>query len=147
MIVIGVDPDSKKHGIAIYRNGKLTNLDMMNNVEFIDVFRPDNDLLQTLVSIEDVCANNFVYARNNKGSKAQTSKIAMGIGRCQQAQTELMRWLDHYKVEYVLHKPQKGNWADNRKQFEQVTGWKGQSNADTRSAAYFGFLAINNHIS
>ena len=143
MMVIGIDPDSKKHGVAIYRNGKLTNLEMMDNIEFIDVFRPDSELLKVLVSIENVCANNFVYARNNKGGKSIVANIAMKIGRCQQAQTELMRWLDHYKVDYVLHKPQKGNWAKNRKQFESVTGWKGQSNEDTRSAAYFGWLAIN----
>ena len=66
----------------------------------------------------------------------------MSIGRCQQSQSELMRFLDEYKIKYVLHKPQKNNWAKNKHQFEKVTGWVGRSNEDTRSAAYFGFLGL-----
>ena len=141
-IIIGIDPDSKKHGVAYYEDGILYDLHMYNNVDiimqFLDVYQKE----AMLFSIEDVCANNFVYARNNKGNKSVTSKIAMSIGRCQQAQTELMRLLDKYEVKYILHKPQKGNWSNNKKQFEKVTGWQGRSNEDTRSAAYFGWLGI-----
>ena len=54
-----------------------------------------------------------------------------------------MQWLDSLGVPYKLHKPQKGNWAKDKARFEKVTGWKGRSNEDTRSAAYFGFLEIN----
>ncbi len=116
---------------------------MSDNVGIVGRLKADpRNMCDVLFSIEDVCANNFVYARNSKGNKSVTSKIAMGIGRCQQAQTELMRWLDYYNIEYVLHKPQKGNWAKNKAQFEKVTGWKGKSNVDTRSAAYFGWLAL-----
>lgn len=57
---------------------------------------------------------------------------------------DLQRMLDHYEIPYVLHRPQAGNWADKRPLFEKVTGWKGNSNPDTRSAAYFGFLALKN---
>jgi len=143
MIVIGCDPDSDKHGIAVYRDGKLSALLMMNNVEIVDTFLNPKSHEKTVFSIENVCANNFVYTRNNKGSKGVTSKIAMSIGRCQQAQKELMKWLESYEVDYVLHKPQKGNWAKNKQQFEKATGWKLKSNEDTRSAAYFGFLALD----
>lgn len=142
-IVIGIDPDSKKHGVAFYRDGVLYSLEMLNNQQLLIEQQLATCDWDILVSIEDVCANNFVYARNNKGSKAVTSKIAMAVGRCQQAQKELMTWLDHYNVKYVLHKPQKGNWAKNKAQFERVTGWTGRSNEDTRSAAYFGWLGIN----
>lgn len=146
-IVIGIDPDSDKHGVAIYEGRELTQLlswDLMDVIAYLDShlafckFNPD----ELEFHIEDVCANNFVYARNNKGSKAATSKIAMAIGRCQQSQVELMRLLDKGKIKYVLHKPQKGNWAKNKKQFELVTGWTGRSNEDTRSAAYFGYLGL-----
>ena len=64
----------------------------------------------------------------------------MAIGRCQQSQVELMRLIDDRNVNYVLHKPQKGNWAKNKAQFEKVTGWTKRSNEDTRAAAYFGWL-------
>lgn len=139
-IVIGVDPDARQHGTATYVNGNITELKMLNTVELIDEINHLGDM--PLVSIEDVMANQFVYTRNQKASKAAQSKVAMHIGRCQQAQVELMRWLDWYEIPYVLHKPQRGNWSKNKAQFEKVTGWAGRSNEDTRSAAYFGFLAI-----
>ncbi|MGB1303987.1 hypothetical protein [Pseudoalteromonas marina] len=142
MIVVGCDPDSKKHGIATYVDGELSDLAMCNNQQIIDWSLGMKNFNNLLFSIEDVCANNFVYTRNNKGNKSVTSKIAMSIGRCQQAQKELMMWLDHYNIKYVLHKPQKGNWAKNKKEFEKITGWKKRSNEDTRSAAYMGYLAL-----
>lgn len=144
--VIGIDPDAEKHGVAIYENCILVDLCMLNTVEIIKRFAPLDPMRVADIkfSIEDVMANQFVYARNNKASKAAQSKVAMHIGRCQQAQVELMRWLDEYEFTYALHKPQKGNWADNRDLFERITGWQKQSNADTRAAAYFGFLEIKN---
>lgn len=141
--VIGIDPDSEKFGYARYCNGELMALDNVALPDLVDKIMDGRELSNKIVvSIENVMANQFVYARNRKGSTANQSKIAMSIGRCQQAQVELMRWLDHYGIPYVLHKPQKGNWADNKAQFEKVTGWTGRSNPDTRSAAYFGYLAL-----
>ena len=141
--VIGIDPDAIRHGVAIYINGKLCELKMMNTPELIIDFIPSiQDTHRIKLSIEDVCANKFVYGRNKKATKAAESRVAMNIGHVQQAQTELIRWLDRYLIAYELHKPQSGNWADKRELFERITGWKGQSNADTRAAAYFGYLAL-----
>ena len=136
--IVGIDPDADKHGVALYSNGELSDLKQLQLQDLVNYLWQIADL----VSIEDVMANQFVYARNRSGSTANQSKIAMHIGRCQQAQVELMRMLDSRKIPYVLHKPQKGNWADNRELFEKITGWDKQSNADTRSAAYFGYLAL-----
>jgi hypothetical protein len=139
-IVIGVDPDSVAFGVAVYQDSVLTDLKMLPLVELVTLAAGAPG--DVLVSIENVMANQFVYARNQKASKAAQSKVAMSIGRCQQAQVELMRMLDHYQITYVLHKPQKGNWADKRMIFENATGWTRQSNADTRAAAFIGFLAL-----
>lgn len=142
-MIIGIDPDSKAHGVAVYKGGKLVNLYEANNVGLVE--RIKNDCNHMVFSIEDVCANKFVYGRNNKGGKSLVSNIAMKVGRCQQAQLELMNWLDYLKITYVLHKPQKSNWAKNKAQFEKVTGWNKRSNEDTRSAAYFGYLEVANY--
>lgn len=144
-LVVGIDPDSDRHGVARYIDGKLVLLEKLSNVEIVknildSIFVQGNELI---FSIENVMANQFVYARNRQSSKSAESKIAMRIGRCQQAQQELMQWLDYYKVPYVLHKPQSGNWADKRELFERITGWTKQSNEDTRAAAYFGYLEAN----
>ena len=142
MIVIGIDPDSKKHGVAVYLDGGLIGLESLElfkiYTDIVNVYRSDG----ILFSIEDVCANNFIYSRNETKNKKKDQAIIRSVGKCQQAQVELMRMLTSLDVKYVLHKPQKGNWAKNRKQFERVTGWTKQSNEDTRAAAYFGFLAL-----
>lgn len=138
-LVVGIDPDSDRHGVAFYEDGKLCSIKLMRRLEIIEEIRFSTDVV---VSIEDVCANNFIYTCNNKDSKAAQSKVGVSVGRCQQAQTELVRDLEHYGIPYVLHKPQKGNWAKNKSQFEKVTGWQGRSNKDTRSAAFFGYLAL-----
>lgn len=139
MIIVGVDPDSDRHGVAVYEDKVLTNLSMMTRNEIIDEFRYKD----CLFSIEDVCANDFIYNRNSQGSKKAQSRIALYTGRCQQSQAELIRDLEYYSMPYATHKPQKGNWADNKSYFEKITGWTNRSNKDTRSAAYFGYLEIN----
>lgn len=141
MIVVGIDPDAKASGVAVFYNGELLKLKSCTTVEIVNELK--NKASDVLVSIEDVMANQFVYSRNQKASKAAQSKVAMHIGRCQQVQVEIMQWLDAMGVPYKLHKPQRGNWAKDKSRFEKITGWKGRSNEDTRSAAYFGFLEVN----
>lgn len=137
-VVIGVDPGSKKHGVAVYRSGVLCELLMLETMALAGLAA--NEV--ALVSVEEVIANKFVYGRNTQKSKAAQSKVAMDTGRCQQAQVELVRVLEWYGTKYKLHKPQAGNWATRKDRFERFTGWKGRSNKDTRSAAFFGFLEV-----
>ncbi|MDX1489715.1 MAG: hypothetical protein R3332_00360 [Pseudohongiellaceae bacterium] len=138
MIVVGLDPDSKKHGIAIYVDGALSELMTLDLVELRKWL--DEQEGDITFSIENVLAQNFVYNRNAKASKSAHAKVALSVGRCQQAQEEVMRELTDRSVPFVLHKPTKANWAKNKAQFERFTGWTGRSNEDTRSAAYFGFI-------
>ena len=141
MIIIGIDPDSDKHGIAIYSHGILVDLKEWRLTDVIDFIKDDPDV-DIMFSIEDVMANNFVYKRNEKKSKKVQCEIARRTGRCQQSQVELVRMLDHYGIKRQLHKPMAGNWAKNKPLFEKVTGWQSRSNKDTRSAAFFGYLAL-----
>jgi hypothetical protein len=141
-IVIGVDPDSSKHGLAVYEDGELKALYNMCLYDIIKTFLEPVYFDDALWVVEDVNTNKFVYGRNQHASKAAQSKIAMGVGKCQQAQVELVRMLDVYGMNYELIKPSRGNWAKSKVRFEKVTGWTGRSNEDTRSAAYFGWLAL-----
>lgn len=143
-MIVGIDPDSEAHGVAIYHDGALEELHELALPNLVTLLKNYHGLYGIqLVSIENVLANNFIYAANNKTNKALQAKVGLSVGRCQQSQQELMRWLDHIQLRYILHKPQKGNWAENKKQFERVTGWKKRSNKDTRSAAFFGYLALS----
>lgn len=144
--IIGVDPDSDRHGIAIYENGKLVDLamwaltDVINNL--LDKIKSGEPM--PYFSVENVLANNFVYTRNARASKAAHAKVALSVGRCQQAQNELMRVLDMFGASYQTINPTRNNtWAKNKSAFERTTGWTGRSNADNRSAAFFGYLLLN----
>lgn len=144
-IVIGIDPDSKAHGVAVYEDGILRSLFEMSLGEVIEFCLSELwDKNNVLLGIEDVKANKFIYARNAHGNKNILANIATKVGRNQQSQIELERELTRKGIKFVNFKPQKGNWAENKKQFEAVTGWKKRSNKDTRSAAFFGYLALKN---
>lgn len=139
-IVVGIDPDTDRHGVAIYEDGLLKRLCRLNTVEIVEWFDEIADS-NILFSIENTLYTSTVYARNRSNNAAVMGNIGVKIGRVQQAQVELMRWLEKLECSYVLHKPQRNNWADDRRLFERITGWNGSSNKDTRSAAFFGFLA------
>lgn len=139
MIVIGIDPDSKAHGIAVYENNKLVRLESMSLIGFSELLS-DYEGFPLEVHIEDVCGVSAAFgARDERGNIHVKLKMAQNIGMCKQAQVELERTSDYYKVKVVKHKISK-MWKKDKAQFEKVTGWKGRSNEDTRSAAYFGFL-------
>jgi len=140
--VVGVDPDSKAHALAIYRSGILEELRLAQLMEVDAWLSEQPDLNQVLFSVEDTLAQSFVYARNVQHSKAAHARVALSVGRCQQAQEELMRLLAYRGVKYELHRPMGTNWHANISRFKTVTRWAGRSNDDTRSAAFFGWLAL-----
>ncbi len=145
--IIGIDPDSEKHGVAVYQNGELIRLVSMQLLElkgFIDRHVKSSDMGGLEIHIEDVCANNAAFKKGFvKNAKASTA-INRSVGKCQQAQVELERLFAYYDIAVVKHKISK-RWKDSghgKAEFEKATGWKGRSNEDNRSAAYFGFLGV-----
>ncbi len=140
-IIIGIDPDSDKYGVAGYTHGKLTTLVNFSIVD-MSLFLKNEESVDLYV-VEDVLKNNFIYDRYNGKSTVVLRNVARSVGRCQQAQKHLVDFLRYYERPFKLVPPQKGNWADRNKyknKFERMTGWTGKSNIDTRSAAYFGYL-------
>lgn len=147
MIVIGIDPDSTAHGVAVYRDGKLASLHNLTLMELQDLVLDMIESGDVAAAIEDVASQEFVYSRNQHQSKAAQSTIAMRTGRCAQAGVEAVRMLEHHGVKVAKYLPQKDNWADTKlkAKFERYTGWSKSSNKDTRSAAYFGYLETRKH--
>ncbi|QDP67502.1 MAG: hypothetical protein Unbinned5350contig1004_9 [Prokaryotic dsDNA virus sp.] len=144
-IIIGIDPDSKAHGVAVYVNSKLEILRCCNLEEILCLInmQPNPMIDQDIeFHIEDVNAVSAAFsARDRKTNINVKLKMAQHIGMCKQSQIELERFLSHYNIKIVNHKISK-MWKKDKSQFESVTGWKGRSNEDTRSAAYFGFLGL-----
>jgi len=141
MIVIGVDPDSKAHGIAIFENEKLVALHSFQLFELFDWLNENvSDKSGVIFSIEDTLATNTIYAKNRQAGKEAQSKVGIHIGRCQQAQVELERMLARLGYGVTKSRPSRSDWKNNGAMFERVTGWTKRSNPDTRSAAYFGWI-------
>lgn len=140
-MIVGIDPDSDGHGVAIYINGKLDSLQKMYLLDIINLVSGNQGRFEFEFHIEDVCAQNAAFAKKGvKNAKAATA-INRSVGKCQQAQIELERVLEHYGAAVVKHRISK-MWKDanGKKQFQLATNWTGRSNEDTRSAAYFGWL-------
>lgn len=141
-IIIGIDPDSKAHGVATYVDGRICTLKSLSLfdifVMIIEAQQLDSNEIE--IHIEDVNGVSAAFgARDRKANIHVKLKIAQHIGMCKQSQIELERLFEHCKIKVVKHKISK-MWKKDKSQFEKVTGWKGRSNEDTRSAAYFGWL-------
>jgi hypothetical protein len=143
-LVIGIDPDSVKHGVAFYSEGKLTSLESMDLIKLYEWIKGcPFSASEVEIHLEDVCAvssSSFHYKARE--SLAVKSKKSENVGQCKQAQIEVERMAEHLGVKVVKHKISK-KWKCTKigkPEFERVTGWIGRSNEDNRSAAYFGFL-------
>lgn len=146
--ILGIDPDSKKHGVAIYKDGVLDDLLMNNLMNLMDTIVTIQGLIDfdssIVVHIEDVNGVSASFmARDKKSNINVRLKMAQQIGGCKQAQLEVERLCEYLNVPVVKHKISK-QWKnqDGKQMFERLTGWTGRSNEDSRSAAYFGYLGV-----
>ena len=81
--------------MAYFFGRKLSDIESIPRASLVENIRQFKEQgLDVMVSIENVLANNFVYRRNNQATKAAQAKVSISIGRCQQAQAELMRDLE-----------------------------------------------------
>lgn len=137
--VIGIDPDSKAHGVAVYRNGKLEALDCMPLMSILAMLESGVIGAGCEFHIENVCANNAAFVKGGIRNAKAGSAVSRSLGMVQQSQVELERMIERFGLKITHHKISKA-WKKDKVMFERVTGWTGRSNEDTRSAAYFGFL-------
>ncbi len=141
-LIIGIDPDSKAHGVAVYIDGSLIELYSFPLFALYEYIEQElQHLGDVVIHIEDVNAMSAVFAQRIKarGNASVHMKMANSVGKCQQSQIEVERMAAIIGVKVVKHKISK-MWKKDKAQFEKVTGWKKQSNEDTGSAAYFGYI-------
>jgi len=147
-IIIGIDPDSDKHGVAFYINGCLDSLESWCLMDFVEYFNSafsiGVDVNDIEVHIENVCEKKQTFTKKWVKNQKANQGVARCVGKCQQSQIELERVFEFYNVPVVQHKISK-NWKDSKTgkvNLEKNTGWTGNSNEDTRSAAWFGYLGV-----
>ncbi len=137
---VGCDPDSKEHGVAIYKNAVLIELLNLSLLDFMDKLIDLKTHGDIHVHIENVNGNKAVWHGEDQNKKAY-GMTSQNVAKCKQAQIEVERMLARLEIPFTQHPPSSA-WKkeDQKRQFELVTGWKGRSNEDNRSAAYFGYL-------
>jgi len=149
-IIIGADPDSDKSGIAIYADGELKDVSSMTLIQIYRLFAQRAtdriaDANNTCeLHIENLNGNkSSAFNYNRRDTKAVMGKKSESVGKCKQVQTEIERISEHFGIKIVRH-PVSSAWKSQlqKKEFERVTGWKGSSSEDSRSAAYFGYLGV-----
>lgn len=143
--IIGVDPDSKAHGIAVYENGKLITLKCLTLMQVMDLIKSiGSDSSAIEFHIENVCGQNATFSKSFVKNARASTTVSRSLGMCQQAQTELERMIESFGIKIVHHKISK-QWKSaitGKASFEGHTCWQGQSNEDTRSAAWFGWIGV-----
>ncbi|WP_351122617.1 hypothetical protein [Shewanella sp. T24-MNA-CIBAN-0130] len=142
-MIIAIDPDVEKSGVAITEKGQILDLctkSFVELVKFIAVVQKREASL--IVIIEDVEANKSVFSKKYKVGPKAKLKIAQDIGRVKATARHLKAFLEDMGVNVVMIKPLKGTVKaakTNAALFNRLTGWKGSSNEDKRDA---GLLAL-----
>lgn len=142
MKIIGVDPDKDRSGVAVYEDGKLVQLLNLDLVSFIDwVWSLPGPVI---FAVEDGSLINTFYAKYRSKPVPVQLKIARSVGANNQRGLDLIDICKKNGHEVHRYSPRSGNWSGKRPKLEEVTGWTGQSNPETRSAAFFGWIHLNN---
>lgn len=143
-ITIGCDPDSAKSGFCIVENGELVNLFNIGLVDFYNYLQRVNYLRAELhiENVNGISSNAFnVKSRDPLPVKL---KKAEHVGKCKQVQIEIERIAERFGIKVIRH-PVSKMWKDSKtgkQQLEKVFGYTGQSNEDTRSAAWFAYKGL-----
>ena len=143
-VVIGIDPDLVKSGVAETVNGKIMNLHALAFPQLIEFAKEQYKAHQNQVTfiVEEVEADKATYSRKDT-NQHQMLKIAQNVGQVKGVKRVLVECLLHEGIPVRLVKPLKGTYKKKAKAdakfFNQLTGWTGSSNEDKRDA---GLLAL-----
>lgn len=145
-IIYGIDPDSNRCGIAVYRDGILTELLNMNAIQLyihLTAFEKvaiDSGNIE--IHIENVKKSKAVWHAQGM-NKSVAAMAAQKVGMCKQAQTSIEQLAEELNIPVVHHRAS-SMWKNQsgKKDFERITGWKGRSNEDSRSGAFMGYQGV-----
>lgn len=133
--VVGVDPDIKKPGFAIYDrvNKELTTVKSITFFEIFDLLTKLKDEI-LLVRIEAGWLNRKSNFHSRGGqSKQAGEKIAEYVGRNHEVSFKLIEACKYIGVPYEVVRPL-GTKNIDAAMFKKITGWPSQTNPDNRDA-------------
>ncbi len=130
-IVIGIDPDIDKNGIAVKSKDEFT----LHNWRFFELF--DNlkalDREQiVLVIIEGGWLNKGNWHKQEKGSASINTKIGQHTGANHETGKKIAEMMEYLGLPYKIVKPTQTKV--NAKLFKMITKYEGRTNQEQRDA-------------
>lgn len=144
-LVIGIDPDLDKNGVAIVTDGQVQEL---NNLNFMELMKFCSTYHQQAVFVlEDVEHNKPVFNRRLK--PLQNLKVAQNVGMVKGVARLIAQFLETGDYRFIKVRPLRGELKGakkNRAYFNQITGWSKSSNEDNRDAALLAKYGFPRHL-
>lgn len=137
--VIGIDPDMRKSGVAyIAEDGVIIDMESLGISDIVAMVRAFGD--RVIYAIEDVNKHGTIYQHNRKGSQSVRARIAQNVGMVKAAGSMIAELIEDATGRPPILAPLGIGKQVKRsaKLFNQLTGWQGRSNEDTRDAACIG---------
>ncbi|MFY5253559.1 hypothetical protein ACOUMD_17535 [Acinetobacter baumannii] len=129
-IIIGIDPDLEKSGVAIL--GDSLELKNLTFPQVIELFRNEQDSIKKVV-IEAGWHNKKSNFHGRFGqSKSAGEAIARNVGENHATGKLIAEMAQSFGLPIVLVKPTKTKL--NAEQFSKITGWQGRTNQEQRDA-------------
>ncbi|MGQ0755919.1 hypothetical protein ACT4ZN_15715 [Acinetobacter baumannii] len=130
-IIIGIDPDLEKSGVAVLKDG-LLRLDNMRFYDLTQYFEVNKDQIKKVV-IEAGWLNKKSNLHGRIGqSKRAGERIAKNVGENHATGKLIAEMAQSFGLPIVLVKPTKTKL--NAEQFSKITGWQGRTNQEQRDA-------------
>jgi hypothetical protein len=142
-LVIGIDPDLVKSGVASVERGELKFLWALRFPQLLEYAR-HRIAEGALFVVEDVEHDKTTYHRGGTNNR-QHAKISQNVGQVKGVARVLVECLIDMGADVVQVKPLKGTVKrakDDKVFFNQLTGWSGNSNEDKRDAALLALFAV-----
>lgn len=143
-LVVGIDPDLVKSGVALARSGKLISLLAQ---PFPELLRLSRELVtdNAIFIVENVEHDKTTY-RRGKTNANQHARIAQNVGQVKGVARVMVECLQDMGADIHLVKPLTGpakrKAKDDAQYFNQITGWQGSSNQDKRDAGLLALFAV-----
>lgn len=136
-LIIGIDPDLVKSGVAVTDQGRIVTLDAMrffSLIKFIDEHKH-----QACFHLEHVEHDKAVYYRKGVDKIGARLKVAQNVGQVKAVGRLIKEYLADSGADFKLIPPLRGAEKKRAKEcgkyFNRLTGWGGVSNEDKRDAA------------
>ena len=145
-VVIGIDPDVDKSGVAFLMvENRIIELENLTFADLLDYLREIRDVLTKegrffVVVVEAGWLNKAHWHVGKGGSAARAAAIGNHTGRNHEVGRKIVEMCRHYGIEVVEQPPLRKMWKGRdgkitHEELEHFTGIMGKTNQEARDAA------------